>query len=479
MIITGQTVDGDLVTIEKSIANNLKNKDLFTAEKEDTADNTIELKPPIPMNDCLYVFQNSSHVAKSCRILAADVIYNTITLTPVQGDADGHLINQVMKINDYLNENIDELYNLLVDYNYAGWGAIEYTWTNTKFSLRQIPIHTCTIIRITENGQNLYLLRQKINSLTKYFKIMGEKYPEDFLYYAGEKLSYASLIGGDNIYEFFSMPRWIQNHPKILTEIAISRSNYQTISNGNISSGILNINLEPQLPQPQLPPQQLPPQQLLQRQLDDNGKPVKQKSREEIISNELQQANGGTAVIFTESNRPVNLDYISLANGNASYLSDLSKECEQAVFNDYNIPLVRMMINTEKESMNSDKTKSIWEIYGLNLKNEQKIPKLFLKELVYELYNIPVNVDITLPIFSDRREIETKLLSQAWNDGALTLKQYITALSEYLNVIDLNDYDFTVNQDIWNYRKLPELEASMSAEDEEIIRQIEAQLNEA
>lgn len=462
MIINGQTVDRELATIEKSIANNLKNKNLFTAEKEDTATNSIELKPPIPMSDCLYVFQNSSHVAKSSRILAADVIYNTITLTPSQDDADEHLINQVTKINELLNENVDELYNLLVDYNYAGWAAIEYTWSNTKFSLRQIPIHSCAIVRITENGQNLYLLRQKINSTTKYFKIMGEKYPDDFMFYAGEKLSYASLIGGDNIYEFFSMPRWIQNYPKILTEIAIAKSNYKTISNGNISSGILNINLEAQLPEP--------------LKLDENGKPVKQKSREEIISDELQAANGGTAVIFTESNRPVTLDYVSLANSNASYLSELSKECEQAVFNDYNIPLVRMMINTEKESMNSDKTKSIWEIYTLNLKNEQKTPAIFIKELIKELYSIDVDVDMATPIFSDRREIETKLLSQAWNDGALTLKQYITALSEYLNVIDLNDYDFTVNPDTWNYRKLPELDAGLSAEDEETIRNIEAQL---
>ena len=463
MIIKGQIVDNELASIEKSIADNLKNKNLFQTDKEDTATNSVELKPPIPMSDCLYVFKNSSHVAKSSRILAADVIYNNITLTPSEEDPDEHLINQVSKINDYLNRNADELYYLLVDYNYAGWAAMEYTWTNTEFSLRQIPIHSCAIIRITENGENLYLLRQKINSTTNYFKIMGEKYPDNFLFYGGQKLSYASLIGGDNIYEFFSLPRWIQNYPKILTEIAIAKSNYKTISNGNISSGILNINLEPQMPTPP--------------QLDDNGNPVKQKSREEIISDELQAANGGTAVIFTESNRQVNLDYVSLANSNANYLSDLSKECESAVFNDYNIPLVRMMINTEKESMNSDKTKSIWEIYGLNLKNEQKTPKMFIKELIYELYSIHVDVDISTPIFSDRHEIETKLLSQAWNDGALTLKQYITALSEYLNVIDLNDYDFTIHPEIWEYRKLPELDAGLSEDDEEIIRNIEAQLN--
>ena len=41
---------------------------------------------------------------------------------------------------------------------------------------------------------------------------------------------------------------------------------------------------------------------------------------------------------------------------------------------------------------------------------------------------------------------------------------------------DLNDYDFTANPDIWEYRKLPDLEPGMSEEDEEMIKNIEAQL---
>ena len=464
MIITGQAVDNELIRIHKSIANNLKSKDIIQSVNKDTADNTIELKPPIPMQNCLYVFTKSSHVAKSCRILAADIIYNEITLT-LDGmeEPTEHQVNQVTKINDYLNDNVDELYNLAVDYYYAGWCAMEYSWNNVSFKLQQIPIHSCKIIKVEVQGNSCYLLKQQINSTTKYFKIMGEDYPEGFLFYGNNKLGYASLIGGDNIYQFFSLPKWIQDYEKILTEIAISASDYKTISNGNISSGVLNINLEPQ--------------NALPIKYDTDGNPLPQKSREEIIADELTSANGGTAVIFTESNRPMTMDYVTLTNNNQSYLSDLSLKCQQAVLNDYNIPLVRLMINTEKESMNSDKTKSIWEIYTLNLRNEQKIFKLFIKELIKDLYNIDVNVEIATPIFSDRREIEVKLLSQAWNDGALTLQQYITSLSEFLPVIDLKEYDFTVNPEIWSYRKLPELQSTINPEDEKLIEAVEAELN--
>ena len=465
MIIKGATVDKEVATIEKSISNNLKNKKLFQSEKQDTATQGVELKPPIPMRDCLYVFENSSHVAKCCRILASDIIYNEITLTPTTEEPSEKLTNNITAIKEMLDENIDEVYNIAVDYYYAGWCAMEYVWDNTRFSLKHLPIHTCSIIRTPVQGldDEVYLLKQKINSTTRYFKIMGEQYPDNFVNYQNQPLSNVSLIGGDNIYAFFSLPRWVQNYKKILTEIAIASSDYRTVSNGNISSGVLNINLEPQ--------------QAVPLTYDDQGNPVPQESRQEAITKEITGASGGTAVIFTESNRPVTLDYVGLTNNNQSYLSELGLQCQQAVLNDYNIPLVRLMINTDKESMNSDKTKSIWEIYTLNLQNEQRIFKIFIAELIYDLYSLPVQVDIDTPIFSDRREIEVKILSDAWNDGALTLGQYVTGLSDYLNVIDLNDYDFNRNPEIWSYRKIPEISTDINPDELALLDEIEEQLN--
>ena len=135
MIIQGQPVDNAILNVHKSIADNLRNKGLFESENKDTTDTSIELRPPISMNDCLYVFENSSYVAKCCRILAADIIYNDITLSYNElEDPDEHEVNQLNKINEYLNNNKDELYNLAVDYNYAGWCAMEYAWDNTQFT---------------------------------------------------------------------------------------------------------------------------------------------------------------------------------------------------------------------------------------------------------------------------------------------------------------------------------------------------------
>lgn len=464
MKITGETIDSELTYIKKSIASNLKDKEVFKSINEDEANTGVELKPPIPMRTCLYVFKESSYVAECCRIQADDLVYNDITLTPNDPEPNQSLTNQVKKINEYLTQNIDELHNLLIDYGYAGWGALEYAWNNTEFKLQQIPIHTCSIIRIKYQGSNYFLLKQKINNETNYFKIMGEQYPDEFLFYDNQSLGNAALMGGDNIYQFFSLPKWLQSYDEILTEIAIKKADYKTMSTGNISSGVLCINIEPSAGTP--------------IQYDENGNKIPQKTRQEIMSEELQAANGGTAVLFNESTKPLNMDYVTLTNNNQSYLAELKETCKSSVLNNYDTPLVRLMINTEKESMNSNKTQSIWEIYTLNLQNKQKPIKQFISELLYELYSLDITVDISTPVFSDRREVEVKLLSDAWNNGALTLKQYVTGLSEYINVIDLNEYDFNKNPEIWGYRKIPELTSDLSDEDIALIDEIEAQLKE-
>ena len=453
-------VDSNIINIQKSIAENLKNADYFVAESTDTATAGVELKPPVPMSDCKFVYDNSSYVAKCCRVLAKDIILNKITLTSATEEND----NVVQKIQDNLVANVVELYNMLIDYYYAGCGAVEYAYGKHRFSLKQIPINTTKIIRISIQGNEYYLLKQQIQTTVNYFKIMGEDYPLEFTHYDGKELGDCAILGGDNFYQFFATPLWVQERDKIFTEIAISSRNYQTISNGNIATGILNVNLEPQLVKPV--------------QYDDNGNLIQEKTREETIAEELTQTDSGIAVVFTESNRPITFDFTNIENNNYSYLESLQEKAEQSVLNCYNIPLARLMINTEKESMNSNKTQSIWEIYTLDLRTEQSKIKEYIKELIYELYTIDVDVDIEVPIFSDRREIEINNILAEWNAGVLTLRQTIEALAEYTDVIDLNQYDWTIHEDLWDYRQIQGYYELLNEVDLLKLEEIEDDLNE-
>ena len=172
-------INTGISNIYKSITESLKTNSFFVGEKEDTATYGVELKPPVPMKDCKYVFDNSSYVAKCCRILAKDIILNKITLISDNEEND----TVVKKIQDNLIENIMELYYLLVDYYYAGIGAVEYATGKHKFKLKQIPINTTRIIRVNYKGKEYYLLEQKIDTKTNYFKIMGEVYPPNFSHF--------------------------------------------------------------------------------------------------------------------------------------------------------------------------------------------------------------------------------------------------------------------------------------------------------
>lgn len=453
-------VNNSILTIYKSIAQTLKSSNYFIGKDTDTATTGIELKPPVSMANCKYVFDNSSYVAKCCRILAKDIILNELTLVNV---GDPKLDGVVQKIQENLTENIYELYNMLIDYYYSPYGVVEYAHGVHRFKLKQIPSNTTSIIRANYQNNEYYLLKQNIQNNTNYFKIMGEEYPPNFSHYDGKVLGECSLIGGDNFYQFFSTPLWVQEKDKIFTEIAISNKNYNTISNGNIATGILNINLEPQIVKPV--------------EYDENGNVVQTKSREDIIAEEITNTDSGIAVVFTESNRPVNFEFTNIENNNYDYLENLQEKAEQAVLNCYNIPLARLMINTEKESMNSNKTQSIWEIYTLDLSTEQQKIKEFIKEFIYELYNIKVEVEIELPIFSDRREIEINNILNEWDKGVLTLRQTITALAEYTSVIDLNEYDFTINPDLWDYRQIQGYYELLNEVDMLKLDEVESQLN--
>ena len=462
MIIKGHNVNSKLSEVVKSVSNNLQNSDKFIGKKLDEGEDLLVLKRPISAADAKYIFDNATYVATCSQILAEDTIMNEVTLT-VDEDADDTTKQIVEQIQEYLLDNIDEFYNMAVDYNYSGFAAMEITDDGSRFTLKQLPSNTLDVVQVTEKRNKFYLLRQTLNGRTYYYRILGEDYT-DFVNLRNFDLSDVVLMGGDNFYLFYSEPRYMSIRKKIFTQIAIEAQNYNKVSKGNIAKGLLHVPLPPQLATP--------------RQFDADGNEIILPSEEEIISEELQDGANGIAVVFTRAENPIPFEFIKIEDDNESYLENYQQSCEEAVLNVYRIPLARLMINTEKESMNSNKTQAIWEIYSLSLKQEQKKWKQLIKELIYALYGIDVNVEMTTPDFSDNRETEVDLIIKSFEAGALNLQQLIEALSEYIPIINLNDYDFTVNRDIWEFRKLQGLFETADPEALQEVEQIEALINE-
>lgn len=202
MKIIGTNVDDNLTRIVKSVKTSLENADKFISKNDDTAGTNIELKPPVPLRECKYVFDNSSFVAKSCRVLSKDLLLNEIIIS-----SEGY---DCTSINENLSNYSTELYYTAIDYYYSGIGAFEYVLTDNGFKIKQIPIHTTSIIVAKVNNNEYYFLKQKIQSTTNFFKILGEHYPNNLQQLNGEYLGTCCIIGGDNFYQFYSEPLWLQ-----------------------------------------------------------------------------------------------------------------------------------------------------------------------------------------------------------------------------------------------------------------------------
>lgn len=462
MIIRGHDINHKLTRVVKSVGDNLHYANLFESKKMDEGKNLIELKRPISAADAKYIYDNATYVATCSQILAEDTLLNGITLTPTNTD-DETMKDQVEAINKLLDTQTQELYNLAVDFNYSGFAAVEIVTTKDGgFKIKQMPSHSLTVVQVTVDNQKYYLLRQRINSETTYYKIVGEEYPKNFTY-NNQNLNSAMLLGGDNFYLFYSEPKYMSIRSKIFTEIAIQSKNYNKISKGNIANGVLHFNLAPQLGIPQT--------------YDEEGNPVRLPSEEEVIDEELRGADSGVAVVYTRSENPISIDYVNIEAQNYDYLAQQQKGCEEAVLNVYRVPIQRLMIQTS-EAMNSHQSETIFEIYTLALIQEQKKYQEFIKELIYFLYEVNVDVELGVPQFSDNRETELNILKLAWENGGLNLKQYITGLSRVLEVVNLEDYDFTVNQDIWDYRQVPGLYELMDPTSQEELDRIEEALND-
>ena len=149
MIIKGHNVNSKLSEVVKSVSNNLQNSDKFIGKKLDEAEDLLVLKRPISAADAKYIFDNATYVATCSQILAEDTIMNEVTLT-VDEDADDTTKQIVEQIQGYLLDNIDEFYNMAVDYNYSGFAAMEMTDDGTRFTLKQLPSNTLDVVQVTE-----------------------------------------------------------------------------------------------------------------------------------------------------------------------------------------------------------------------------------------------------------------------------------------------------------------------------------------
>ena len=283
----------------------------------------------------------------------------------------------------------------------------------------------------------------------KYYKIIGQTYPEDYTVYDGKELGLAWWIGGDNFYKFFKKPKWLQSIEPLNCQIALESLDTEKINSGNNVNGILFFNKESGIA---IPPLQ-PPTNDDEGSTDDEDnayyqqlKEIAEMSGAQTIANELKAAGTGTAVLYEETRNPMTMNYVAISDNNYEYLENKAKAADQKIISSFSIPRERYMINDVKESMNSQKTAAFWEIYTKSLNAKQLIYEAGLLEVIEECYpddDLDLVIDIEVPIFSELVNAKIAIFTDLFMKGLITLKQTIILLAKYISDLNIEDHDFT------------------------------------
>ena len=420
MIIKGKP--NDTIKILKNSIDTTLNP---TAMKQDTDSNTQKLEPPINFTDCFTVYRGSLPVFKCCDILAVDTCYKNCEISSEDN-------KDYSEINKKINKQIPEITNAAKDYFACGFGAVEYVSNNDDFIISQIPSETCNIIKIQVNKEDCYLLEQKIGTNTKYFKILGEEYPNGFEEYDKKPLSKCATIGGDNTYRFFTTPYWAPVRNKILTGIAIDEYQYENITNGNVASAILNISLPKQI-----------------TEYDDDGNP-KPTQKENMVDEIESTPAGGVLTLFSEYDpfdgnaSPISFELIPLVNSNDETLNKLNDEVFNHVLKAYGIPKERLGSTDEKEGMNSNKTSTMLSRYDELCNQLQQLFEKLIYDIIADIYEIDnFEANLTDVSLSDSSESDIKNITTAFSNAGVNLGEYIRKLATLIDTINLGDYDLT------------------------------------
>ena len=381
-------------------------------------DNAYELRidPFIPVRIAESLILQNNRLDKSIRILSQDVILNEFSYLVEEDDIEAEEL-----VRDFWKNNINELYKQLQEFYSYGFGVSEIIFdkkTGYPKKLYQIPAKSVFINEertVDEDGNKVssyYAIQRVTGKQDVKMRLSRYNYTED-----DDELPVCFWLGGGKTSEFYEIPYWLPAFNSISAKVSLDELNAKKINEGNLLSGILTVIRPP--------------------------RPKNEDSVEDTL--EQQMSDAGTGIMTLElksfnADIPFNVQYIPISEQNYSYLSELAEKCDDDVLSCFSIPKIRLMNNSEKESMNSNKSDTIYEIYTKSLENEQMPFEIQIDKFNKKYFDYNGIVNIETPIFSDKRETEVATILQLFNNAILTLGETIKAISEYYPQLKL-EYD--------------------------------------
>lgn len=372
--------------------------------------------PPVSQILTDYVLKNNDRLGKCTMVLSQDTVLQDYIFKDTNGDNV-----YIDKLNFWNKKNKYNYYLANMERYQYGFGVCEVIFNNLQIlqdpkGLVQIPAKT---MLIQKENDTYYAVQMNNGVGIKTFRIYNllDTYPE-----TDNDLPVVLWLGGGTTHRFYDIPVWYPVTDKILGQINLNLLNAQQLNDGNNISGVLNISGPPQRPNAL------------------TGMTVEQQLREQ-----MQKTGTGILVSYLESPNkdfPLNFEFINISNNNWDYLENFTKSVDDSIMSVFSIPKVRLMIDDTTESMNSKKSDTIWQIYAISLDYEQFPNELLIQEFNNLFFDLDLEVDMQVPIFSDKRQIELTTVKELFNSALLTLGQAIVKVAEFYPELSIdNDLD--------------------------------------
>lgn len=365
----------------------------------------LRIDPFVPVSVAESLILQNNKLDKGIRILSQDVILNDFSF--LSENIDESVEEEVLK---FWKDNINELYKQIQEYYAYGFGVSEIIFdkkTGLPKKLYQIPAKTVFIHEERnrdEDGEivsSYYAIQQVTGKKDVKMRLSRYNYTED-----DDELPICFWLGGGKTSEFYDVPYWLPAFNSISAKVSLDELNAKKINEGNLLSGILTVVR--------------PPVRLNEEKIDDSLEDQMSEAGTGIMTLELQSFN---------TDIPFDIKYIPISEQNYDYLSRLAEQCDDDVLSCFSIPKIRMMNASEKESMNSNKSDVIYEVYTKSLENEQMPFEIQISKFNRKFFNFNAIVNIETPIFSDKKELEVDMILKLFNNGILTIGQAINSIS--------------------------------------------------
>ena len=406
-------VEYPIINQSLEIAKQQIKSELAPKTSKEDGNYKLRIDPFIPVSVAESLILQNNKLDKSIRILSQDVILNDFSFL---SEDDVEVEEEII---EFWKSNINELYKQIQEYYSYGFGVSEIIFskkTGLPKKLYQIPAKSVFIHEersVDEFGNpvsSYYAIQQVTGKPDVKMRLSRYNYTED-----DDELPVCLWLGGGKTSEFYDIPYWLPAFNSISAKVSLDELNAKKINEGNLLSGILTVIR--------------PPVRIGEENVDDKLDEQMQEAGTGIMTLELQSFN---------TDIPFDVKYIPISEQNYDYLSKLAESCDDDVLSCFSIPKIRMMNASEKESMNSNKSDVIYEVYTKSLENEQMPFEIQVNKFNKKYFNYTGVCNIETPIFSDKKEIEVDMILKLFNNGMLTIGQSINAISLLYPHLEMN-----------------------------------------